>query len=136
MVVMKMQCMMNLYLTPRIDNSSSIFRLLSVTKNPSGDILGRKRAAGDTLVSKQPAFLGLFRYLRGSHGLSAQRAGRTKSRGQKGLQLEVGAWRAPRLLVAQYFCQDQMGCNLLISFGLHRTLLVSDYICFHEIIGL
>ena len=33
--------------------------------------------------------------LRGSHGLSTRRAGRTKSRGPKGLQLEVGAQRAP-----------------------------------------
>ena len=33
-----------------------------------------------------------------SHGLSARRAGRTKSRGLKGLQPEVGARRAPRLL--------------------------------------
>ena len=32
---------------------------------------------------------------RGSHGLSARRARRTKSRGPKGLQLEVGARRAP-----------------------------------------
>ena len=32
-------------------------------------------------------------------GLSARRARRTKSRGPKGLQLEVGARRAPRLLV-------------------------------------
>ena len=36
--------------------------------------------------------------MRGSHGLSARRARRTKSRGPKGLQLEVGARRAPRLL--------------------------------------
>ena len=34
-----------------------------------------------------------------AHGLSARRARRTKSRGPKGLQLEVGARRAPRLLV-------------------------------------
>ena len=33
--------------------------------------------------------------LRGSYGLSARRAGRTKSRGPKGLQLEVRARRAP-----------------------------------------
>ena len=32
-------------------------------------------------------------------GLSARRELRTKSRGPKGLQLEVGARRAPRLLV-------------------------------------
>ena len=37
--------------------------------------------------------------MRGSHGLSAQRARRTKSGGPKGLQLEFGAQRAPRLLV-------------------------------------
>ena len=39
-------------------------------------------------------------YLRRSHDLSARRARRTKSRGLKGLQLEVRAWRAPRLLVS------------------------------------
>ena len=45
--------------------------------------------------------------MRGSHGLSARRARRTKSRmpegqkaGPKGRQLEVGAQRAPRLLVS------------------------------------
>ena len=41
---------------------------------------------------------------RGSHGLSARRARRTKSRGPKGLQLEVGARRAPKLLVYTYCC--------------------------------
>ena len=40
------------------------------------------------------------RCLRGSHGLGARRARRTKSRGPKGPQLEVGARRAPRLLVS------------------------------------
>ena len=40
---------------------------------------------------------------RGSHGLSTRRTRRTKSRGPKGLQLEVGARRAPRLLVYTYF---------------------------------
>ena len=35
-------------------------------------------------------------------GLSAPRARRTKSKGPKGLQLEVGARRAPRLLVHKY----------------------------------
>ena len=35
-------------------------------------------------------------------GLSARRARRTKSRGPKGLQPEVGARRAPRLLVVKY----------------------------------
>ena len=43
------------------------------------------------------------RCLRGSHGLSARRARRTKSRGPKGPQLEVGARRAPRLLVLLIF---------------------------------
>ena len=37
----------------------------------------------------------LWSPLRGSHGLSARRARRTKSRGPKGLHLEVGARRAP-----------------------------------------
>ena len=41
----------------------------------------------------------LWSPLRGSHGLSARKARRTKSRGPKGHQLEVGAWRAPRLQV-------------------------------------
>ena len=36
-------------------------------------------------------------------GLSARRAQRMKSRGLKGLQLEVGARRAPRLLVLRIF---------------------------------
>ena len=35
----------------------------------------------------------------GSHGLSVRKATRTKSRGPKSLQLEVGARRAPRILV-------------------------------------
>ena len=41
----------------------------------------------------------------GSHGLSARRARWTKSRRPKGHKLEVGAWRAPKLLVYIY---DQM----------------------------
>ena len=44
--------------------------------------------------------------LRGSHGLRARRARRTKSRGLKGLHLEVGARRAPRLLVLNIFTTD------------------------------
>ena len=40
--------------------------------------------------------------MRVSHGLSARRAWRTKSRGLKGLQLEVAARRAPRLLACEY----------------------------------
>ena len=42
--------------------------------------------------------------VRGSHGLSARRVRRTKLKaGQKGRQLEVGAQRAPRLLVTYIF---------------------------------
>ena len=41
---------------------------------------------------------------RGSHGLSARRARRSKSRGPKSLQLEVWVRRAPRLLVLLYCC--------------------------------
>ena len=54
-------------------------------------------------------------------GLSAQRARRTKLRGPKGLQLEVGARRAPRLLVAAYFCSHnsaaviKKGCPACVS---------------------
>ena len=40
----------------------------------SGHISGTKRATGDPLVSKRPDFQGLFRFLRGSHGLSGRRA--------------------------------------------------------------
>ena len=38
---------------------------------------------------------GVLSPLRGSHGLSARRAQRTKSKGPKGLQLEVGSQRGP-----------------------------------------
>ena len=38
-------------------------------------------------------------------GLSARMARRTKSRGPKGLQLEVGAQRAPTLLVLDNGCK-------------------------------
>ena len=51
--------------------------------------------------------------MRGSHGLSARRARRTKSRGPKGLQLEVGARRAPRLLV--YICNRPSSVQELLS---------------------
>ena len=44
--------------------------------------------------------------LRGSHGLSARRAQRTKSRVPKGLWLEVGARRALRLLVDNIHIQN------------------------------
>ena len=43
----------------------------------------------------------------GSHGLSALRARRTKSRGPKGLQLEVGPRSCPRLIVAHNLVWEQ-----------------------------
>ena len=49
--------------------------------------------------------------LRGSHGLSARRARRTKSRGPKGHQLEVRARRAPTLLVFDICVR----CSIFIS---------------------
>ena len=52
-------------------------------------------------------------HLRGSRGLSARRARRTKSRGPKGLQLEVGVRRAPRLLMSYIFCS---ALNLKVVF--------------------
>ena len=68
-------------------------------------ISGKKRATEDPLVSKRPDFQGLSSYLRGSHGLSARRTWRTKSRGPKGPQPEVGARKSPRLLVFGYCFQ-------------------------------
>ena len=51
-------------------------------------------------------------------------ARRTKSRGPKGLQLEVGAWRAPRLLVCNNFI------SYLRSFHFKRMpWFVSIHIC-------
>ena len=58
--------------------------------------------------------------LRGSHGLSARRAWRTKSRGPKGLQLEVGAWRAPRLLVMIIFGSPKHALIWQIWYMSHR----------------
>ena len=57
--------------------------------------------------------------LRGSHGLSARRARRTKSKGPKGLQLEVGARRAPKLLV----------CFIFVSY------LILPAICFERVMS-
>ena len=50
---------------------------------------------------------GVMSPLRGSRGLSAHSARRTKSRGMRGPPAEVGVWRAPRLLAFQsfYFCK-------------------------------
>ena len=65
-------------------------------------------------------------------GLSARRARRTKSRGLKGLQLEVGARRAPRLLVPdichthQRWCLWRKVCHVekfLHIFGIFAVLL-------------
>ena len=61
---------------------------------------------------------------RGSHGLSARRARRTKSRGPKGLQLEVGARRAPRLLFNTKVCYDLSNpkfSDIEINNGYHLT---------------
>ena len=46
-------------------------------------------------------------------------SGRTKSRGPKGLQLEVGAWSAPRLLVEEYpkGPKTQFQVTTMIFFG-------------------
>ena len=62
--------------------------------------------------------------MRGSHGLSARRARRTKSNrpegpkaGPKGRSLEVRARRAPRLLVDRYF-QKTMSDPLFPMEGL------------------
>ena len=72
-------------------------------------------ACGDVLILAQPwdrqellvihwcqnnqKLFRAFSFLHGSHDLNAWRAWRTKSRGLKGLRLEVRAQRAPRLLV-------------------------------------
>ena len=70
----------------------------------------------------------LWSTLRVSQGLSARRARRTKSRGPKGLQLEVGARRAPRLLVHLYSNLDKY-----ISSGLPVKLLSLLSVFCHDI---
>ena len=82
-------------------------------------------------MSKQPDFLGLFSYLRGSRGLSARRARRTKSRGPKGPQLEVGARRAPTLLVSHYcyYSSALIYANNLLFFRVERQYLVPKNMC-------
>ena len=50
-------------------------------------------------------------------GLSARRARWTKSRGPKGLQLEVGARRAPRLLVCNIATQ-----HITIVYSVQQSL--------------
>ena len=78
--------------------------------------------------------------MRGSHGLSARRARRTKSRmpegqkaGPKGRQLEVGAQRAPRLLVPLYSPKKKLSCGpclidclMMISFMLVELFTKSN----------
>ena len=73
-------------------------------------------------MSKQSEFLRLFQFLRVSHGLSAGRARRTKSTGPKGLQLEVGARRAPRLLVFDIMIFDIMIFDIMIFDIMIRLL--------------
>ena len=55
-------------------------------------------ATNDASVYDESYGRGITGYLCGSRGLSARRVRRTKSRGPKGLQLEVVARRATRLL--------------------------------------
>ena len=75
-------------------NSQFLLLLLLLRqKNLVGHILGTKRATGVPRMSKQPG-------KKHRTGLTARRARRTKSRVLKGLQLEVGARRAPRLLLS------------------------------------
>ena len=54
-------------------------------------------------------------------GLSARRVRRTKSIGPKGLQLEVGARRAPRLLVQNTFPHDTNREPLLRHWDIVKT---------------
>ena len=49
-------------------------------------------------------------------GLSARRTRRTKSRGPKGLQLEVGARRAPRLLYTIFTYQNKLNLEWIEDF--------------------
>ena len=59
-------------------------------------------------------------------GLSARRARRTKSRGPKGLQLEAGARRAPRLLVLNICLKEE---NIFKSFnGVVRSILMKTHL--------
>ena len=72
----------------------------------------------------------------GSHGLSARRARRTKSRGPKGLHLEVGARRTPRLLFRHnHDCLNQkktrqnFSCRLGKSTSIRAIDLAVQHIC-------
>ena len=109
--------------TPRIPNSYYYYS--SVTKSVKWRYLGNQawyhRSAGVKttgeknlnkkikeknsqwpIFKKCPIFTGSDLKRARHTVLSAQRARRTKSRGPKGLQQEVGARRAPRLLVNKY----------------------------------
>ena len=74
-------------------------KITKMTKNHRS----AKNTKSHRKFQKSPKMPCLFKYLHGSHGLSAWRARRTKSRSPKGLQLEMGARRASRLLVLLYF---------------------------------
>ena len=67
---------------------------------------------------------------RGSHGLNARRARRTKSRGPKGLQLEVGARRALRHLVKYIAVNNWTSNSLVRKISLTALLFLSiDFAC-------
>ena len=64
--------------------------------------------------------------MRGSLGLSAGRALRTNSKGLKGFQLEVGAWRSPRILVYRIiFCRSSFSNFVLEEDGSERSHISS-----------
>ena len=66
----------------------------------------------------------------GSRGLSARRARRTKSRGPKGLQIEVGARRAPRLLVLLYVLYYKRSWDPIPSTkSINLDVTISPTIC-------
>ena len=86
-------------------------------------------------------------HLRGSHGLSARRARRTKSSrpegpkaGPKGRKLEVGPRRGPRLLVLYIFIFPCLlilafifssNCGHIFLYSLYFHISMSSYIGFH-----
>ena len=87
------------YSSVRHKKSGSIFLLLDFS-NMTNWI--RLKLLTVFLATWSPYFLKLLDFLiflHGSHGLSGRRARRTKSRGPKGLQLEVRPQRGPTLLV-------------------------------------
>ena len=72
---------------------------------------------------------------RGSHGLSARRARRTKSRGPKGPQLEVGARRAPRLLVIYMYLGRWIAMNCAVNFDLDCSIWCRSPLLVHCYFG-